>query len=80
MVGAFDETAFTQAPGTISDLVETQFGFHIIKVVEKRAARTVPLEEVKPKLDEFLLNQNKQRETQAFVAGLKAKGKVEILL
>jgi len=80
MVGAFDEAAFTQAPGTISDLVETQFGFHIIKVVEKQAARTVPLEEVKPKLDEFLLNQNKQRETQAFVAGLKAKGKVEILL
>ncbi len=80
MVGAFDEAAFTQAPGTISDLVETQFGFHIIKVVEKRAARTVPLEEVKPKLDEFLLNQNRQRETQVFVAGLKAKGKVEILL
>jgi peptidyl-prolyl cis-trans isomerase C len=80
MVGAFDEAAFSQAPGTISNLVETQFGFHIIKVVEKQAARTVPLEEVKPKLDEFLLNQNRQRETQAFVAGLKAKGKVEILL
>jgi len=80
MVGPFDEVAFTLAPGAISDLVETQFGFHIIKVVEKQAARTVPLEEVRPKLDEFLLNQNKQRETQAFVAGLKAKGKVEILL
>ena len=80
MVGPFDEVAFTLAPGAISDLVETQFGFHIIKVVEKQPARTVPLEEVRPKLDEFLLNQNKQREAQAFVDGLKAKGKVEILL
>lgn len=80
MVGPFDQVAFTLAPGAISDLVETQFGFHIIKVVEKQAARTVSLEEVKPKLDEFLLNQNKQRETQAFVEGLKAKAKVEILL
>jgi peptidyl-prolyl cis-trans isomerase C len=80
MVGPFDEAAFTLAPGTMSDLVETQFGFHIIKVVEKQPARTVPLEEVRPKLDEFLLNQNKQREAQAFVDGLKAKGKVEILL
>ena len=74
MVGPFDEAAFTLAPGAISDLVETQFGFHIIRVVEKQAARTVPLEEVKPKLDEFLLNQNKQRETQAFVDRLEGEG------
>jgi hypothetical protein len=49
-------------------------------VVDKQPARTVPLEEVRARLDEFLLNQNKQRETLAFVEGLKAKGKVEILL
>jgi peptidyl-prolyl cis-trans isomerase C len=80
MVGPFDEVAFTLAKGATSDLVESQFGFHIIRVVDKQDARTVPLEEVKAKLDEFLLNQNKQRETLAFVEGLKAKGKVEILL
>jgi peptidyl-prolyl cis-trans isomerase C len=80
MVGPFDEAAFTLAKGATSDLVESQFGFHIIRVVDKQEARTVPLEEVKPRLDEFLLTQNKQRETLAFVEGLKAKGKVEILL
>jgi len=36
--------------------------------------------DLEPNLDEFLLKQNKQREAQAFVDGLKAKGKVEILL
>ena len=80
MVPEFNEVAFKLAPGTVSDLVETQFGFHIIKVVEKQTARTVPLDEVRPQLTQFLENQNRQRETQAFVAGLRAKGKVEILI
>ena len=80
MVPEFNEVAFKLAPGKVSDLVETQFGFHIIKVVEKQTARTVPLDEVRPQLTQFLENQNRQRETQAFVAGLRAKGKVEILI
>ena len=37
MVGPFDQVAFKLAPGSVSDLVETQFGFHIIKVVDKQA-------------------------------------------
>jgi len=80
MVGPFNDVAFKLAPGTVSDLVETQFGFHIIKVTEKHAARTVPLDEVRPQLTQFIENQNRQRETQAFVAGLRAKGKIEILI
>ena len=80
MVGPFNDVAFKLAPGTVSDLVETQFGFHIIKVAEKQEARTVPLDEVRPQLTQFIENQNRQRETQAFVAGLRAKGKIEILI
>jgi len=80
MVPEFNEVAFKLAPGKVSDLVETQFGFHIIKVVEKKTARTVPLDEVRPQLTQYIENQNRQRETQAFVAGLRAKGKIEILI
>jgi peptidyl-prolyl cis-trans isomerase C len=80
MVGPFDDTAFKLAPGTVSDLVETQFGFHIIKVVEKQPARTVPIDEVKDQVKQYLENVNKQRETQAFVASLRSKGKVEVLV
>jgi peptidyl-prolyl cis-trans isomerase C len=80
MVPQFNDVAFKLAPGAVSDLVETQFGFHIIKVVDKQTARTIPLDEVRPQVQQFLETQNRQRETAAFLAGLKAKGKIEILI
>jgi len=73
-------SAAWRVSGAVSDLVETQFGFHIIKVAEKQTARTVPLDEVRPQVTQFLENQNRQRETAAFLAGLRAKGKIEILI
>jgi peptidyl-prolyl cis-trans isomerase C len=80
MVGPFDQVAFTLAPGATSDLVETQFGYHIIRVVEKKEAGAVALDEVRPQLEQFLQNQNRQREMTSYIAALKAKGKVEVLI
>jgi peptidyl-prolyl cis-trans isomerase C len=80
MVGPFNDAAFSLKPGAISNLVETQFGYHIIRVDEKQPARTVPLEEARPKIEQDLQNLNRETETQAFVKALRAKGKVEILI
>jgi peptidyl-prolyl cis-trans isomerase D len=46
-VPEFEKAAFSQPPGSISDLVKTQYGFHIIKVLEKETAHTKPFDEVK---------------------------------
>jgi peptidyl-prolyl cis-trans isomerase D len=49
-VPEFEKTAFSLSPGQVSELVRTQYGFHIIKVLEKEAAHTKPFEEVKESL------------------------------
>lgn len=47
MVPEFDKAAFAMKPGELSDIVTTEFGYHIIKVDEKESARVKPFEEVK---------------------------------
>jgi len=46
-VAEFEKAAFSLPKGSISDLVKTQYGFHIIKVLDKETAHTKPFEEVK---------------------------------
>ncbi len=54
-VPEFERMAFSLAPGQISDLVRTQYGFHIIKVLEKQTVHTKPFEEVKDSIRTPLL-------------------------
>ena len=54
MVPEFDNVVFAMEPGQISDLVKTQYGFHIIKLTEKKASSTRPLAEVRPQIQDQL--------------------------
>ena len=57
MVPEFSKAAFAMKKGEISEPVRSQFGYHVIKVTDRREGETVPLEKVKPRLVAFLKNQ-----------------------
>ena len=80
MVPPFEQAAFALAVGQTSDLVTSDFGFHIIRVTDKQPGRTQTLDEVRAEIEQYLLGQNREQQTRLFVEGLKAKGKVEIYI
>jgi len=80
MVPAFDQAAFALKPGEISDIVTTQFGYHIIKVTDRKPASTVPFDQVSERIKDYLLQEQKRHRAEAFINTLKQKAKIEVLI
>lgn len=67
MLPEFEKTAFSSKPGTISDIIETQFGYHIIKVEEKKESVPEPLDKVRDKVKERVFMEFKKARIEEFI-------------
>jgi len=78
MVKPFEEVAFALKPGEVSGVVETQFGYHIIKMHEKEMATTLSYDDIKEKLTGKLQEDKFKEMFPTYIESLKAKYKIEI--
>ncbi|MFY8217379.1 MAG: peptidylprolyl isomerase, partial [Chthoniobacterales bacterium] len=80
MVPEFAEAAFTQEKDAIGGPVKTDFGFHVIKVTDKKDAGTMSFDEVKEQLIAFLKDGKRREAVRTVVDGLRSDSKIEINL
>ena len=79
MVPEFEVAAFTQEIDEVGDVVETQFGYHIIKVTERQEEGVVSFEEAKEQIMGFLTGQKKQEAVSAFIKSLRDSATIEVV-
>ncbi|MEJ2726538.1 MAG: peptidylprolyl isomerase [Deltaproteobacteria bacterium] len=80
MVKPFEDAAFGLKEGEVSGIVESPFGYHLIKKTGEKPASTVPYDEVKGKLQDYLKQEKVQKEVAQYVEELRKKGNVEVLM
>ena len=77
MVEPFANAAFAMKPNTLSDVIVTPYGYHIIYVTDRKKAGAESFEKVKPEIKAFLENQEKVKVLQEYVNTLKNNAKIE---
>ena len=77
MVEPFASTAFSMKPGTVSDVIQTVYGYHVIYVKDRIAAGTEPFDKIKEELKGYLANQEKIQVLNTLVNNVKHEANIE---
>jgi peptidyl-prolyl cis-trans isomerase C len=80
MVKPFEDAAFKLAPNEISDIVETQFGYHLIKVLDHQKGKDPSFKEVEPRVMAILRNEKIQEKMEPYLQKLRQDAKIETFL
>ncbi len=77
MVKPFEDAAFSTKKNEVSGIVETRFGYHIIKVYDKKAAQTLAYADVKERLSQRIKQEEVEKQASQYISQLKKEAKIE---
>ncbi len=80
MLPQLEDAVFAVKPGVLTPVIETEYGFHLMNVIEFKPAGKAPLEKVKPNIKDFLEGRTRQEATRKHIEELKGKVKIETLI
>ena len=79
-VPPFEAAMKSLEPGELSELVETRYGYHIIKLQDRRGAGAIPYEEVEERIEEFLKKRGLQERIQQELELLRGTATIEVFI
>jgi foldase protein PrsA len=80
MVSAFEEASFSLSKGEISEIIKTKFGYHIIRLEEKKKLTDKELMKIREKIEKELFEEEYQKRMERWLNSLRENSFIEILL